>query len=599
MDGDELPTNSIDVEFADVTKHRTIRFSEQYGFTMADLCALVVVMSATTALNVPFTPRTPPLPHTHPHTHTLFTLPTAETGAVFASDQRLGPPDKASAHPDRPTVAAPSSIVFRGFGSSFTTNWRHQLPEGEVARAVAVGGTFAACATSADYLRVFCAAGSQALMVCLPGPVVTLAAEGQLLGAVYHRASPSGASQVMGYVLYRVGAAGFFTKLASGDMPLAAGSLLSWFGFSSNHTLVAVDSTGVVRGLAAGTGWEWVPLFDTSTDPLLADKPLTAWVIGVDGDQLMCVLCRNSTPEPKVLSAPVTSTLRMRLPLLDMKGRGGQEEAVVRDTLRLGHMQWATDVGLPLWADGTPEAGDPAASGTPALVRARTGIDKQTLRMIQAACKDERDARALELAARLHLPKSMELAVRVAQKCRRSQLAQALFDRHDRMVREQAKAAAAAAPRASPPRARIASSPPTSAPAGDAAAAAVAAAGAGTGTGTGIGASALAGRSSASARRKMANPRKRVAPPRRNSLVEDSAAEEAAPPSPPSASKTPVGRQRAANPFAKAVMASPSKRQRGDVFQALASGSPQKPKGKLSRQSSFSMAARQSVARRF
>jgi hypothetical protein len=45
-------------------------------------------------------------------------------------------------------------------------------------------------------------------------------------------------------------------------------------------------------GLSAAGGYSWFPTLDTASHPLVAKKDLTAWVVGIDSDKLMCVLCK-------------------------------------------------------------------------------------------------------------------------------------------------------------------------------------------------------------------------------------------------------------------------------------------------------------------
>lgn len=56
------------------------------------------------------------------------------------------------------------------------------------------------------------------------------------------------------------------------------------------------DSNGLVCALhmAGGSGGAWMPVLDTARHALVHNKDLTAWVIGVDGDKLLCVLCKVS-----------------------------------------------------------------------------------------------------------------------------------------------------------------------------------------------------------------------------------------------------------------------------------------------------------------
>lgn len=54
-------------------------------------------------------------------------------------------------------------------------------------QALALGGDFLAVATNKRHVRVFSLSGIQKNLFCIPGPVVSMAAEGQKLILVYHQ----------------------------------------------------------------------------------------------------------------------------------------------------------------------------------------------------------------------------------------------------------------------------------------------------------------------------------------------------------------------------------------------------------------------------
>ena len=57
-----------------------------------------------------------------------------------------------------------------------------------------------------------------------------------------------------------------------------------------------MTSEGLVMGLHPGSGYTWFPALDTGSHPLVAKKDLTAWVVGIDNSQLLCVLCKVGRP---------------------------------------------------------------------------------------------------------------------------------------------------------------------------------------------------------------------------------------------------------------------------------------------------------------
>ena len=202
---------------------------------------------------------------------------------------------------------------------------------------------------------------------------------------------------------------------------------------------LAYSSGGVVYSLqggmpfgAAATSWHWSPLLDTTTHPMVAKKGLMAWVIGVDMDKLLCVLCKATTPEPKANPKPVQTTMPLAVPLC---GRNAaNEDSLLRKRVYLQQLQWCLSSGVDVWTDDCPEkvglsldAVALAVQGQDALVQEEKDMDKALLRQFQAACKEEKDARAYDLATRLCMPASVDIAVKVAQQSRRTALAQALY----------------------------------------------------------------------------------------------------------------------------------------------------------------------------
>ncbi len=82
------------------------------------------------------------------------------TGAVFASKARKKIMEHNVRLPVLPgdvKVEVPSTVVFRGYGTALQATWQETLPEDEEAEVVAVGGDWAAVATSTQVCdRVGC-----------------------------------------------------------------------------------------------------------------------------------------------------------------------------------------------------------------------------------------------------------------------------------------------------------------------------------------------------------------------------------------------------------------------------------------------------------
>lgn len=272
---DEDTFHSVEVEFSDASKHRTVRFNDHYAFSMAAL---------------------------------------GDHGAFFAAPARTS--GEGGADDD-----VPSTVFFRPFsGWAHNSEWLAQLLPGEEAAAVAVGDKWAAVATSAQYVRVFRYSGLQVGVFAIPGPVVAVAGHGPLLAVAYHRGMPFAGRQCLGYCILDVtaceGEAGHATStalaasLASGDLPLRQGVSLSWFAFSDHGMLVAQDSLGLFQGALPLFGWQWAPILDTRSKIIGRTAGAYHWPVAVRDNKLMCVICKvrfargTALPGPRATALP-------------------------------------------------------------------------------------------------------------------------------------------------------------------------------------------------------------------------------------------------------------------------------------------------------
>jgi chromosome transmission fidelity protein 4 len=114
----ESTTSFIEIEFADIEKHRPIRFNDYTGFTMACMGSI---------------------------------------GAAFASPET-----------QEAGEATPSTVFYRPFDAwAPQSDWTVTLPKGEEATCIAIGNTFVAVATSKWLLRIFSFSGIQVTWPCL------------------------------------------------------------------------------------------------------------------------------------------------------------------------------------------------------------------------------------------------------------------------------------------------------------------------------------------------------------------------------------------------------------------------------------------------
>ncbi|XP_028257816.1 WD repeat and HMG-box DNA-binding protein 1 [Parambassis ranga] len=298
--------------------------------------------------------------------------------------------------------------------SSWDTNkeWMVDLPKGEDAKALCLGQGWAAVATSTLTLRLFSIGGIQREIFSLPGPVVCMAAHGEQLLIIYHRATGFDGEQALGVQLLQLSQRK--RQLINGEsLPLSHRSYLSWLGFTAEGTPCYVDSEGVVRMLNRSLGNTWTPVCNTRET--CKSKSDHYWVVGVheNPQQLRCIPCKGSR-YPPTLPRPAVAILPFKLPLCQTSTEKGQmEEQYWRSVLFHNHYSFLSSSGYEINEDGQNQS--------------QKEQQELLMKMFALSCKLEREFRCMELAE-LMTQNVVTLAIRYASRSRRMVLAQRLSE---------------------------------------------------------------------------------------------------------------------------------------------------------------------------
>jgi chromosome transmission fidelity protein 4 len=221
-----------------------------------------------------------------------------------------------------------SSIYFHRFESTVGNirdkDWHLTLPNDERALGCACGEGWAAVVTSRRFLRLYSSGGNQGRIHWLPGEPVTMAGRSRFLIVVYHEATPlPDGTQKLGYVFMDAQSQGRILHKGSLSCVSKASSL-TWIGLSSDQSVMAMDSDGMLSMLAS-TGsaaaeldsktshWEWMPVLDSVGLRKTAEDNF--WPITVYDGKLVCVPLKGGTRHPDATRRPVTTSLSVRLPL--------------------------------------------------------------------------------------------------------------------------------------------------------------------------------------------------------------------------------------------------------------------------------------------
>lgn len=97
--------------------------------------------------------------------------------------------------------------------------------------------------------------------------------------------------------------------------------------------LASGDSLGVVRVRVSELGGAWVPMFDAKT--VRQGGSEAYWVVGLDQNELHCIVCKESLPFPVSAPRPLLSGVKLKMPLVaGTDATGGElEETFLRTSL--------------------------------------------------------------------------------------------------------------------------------------------------------------------------------------------------------------------------------------------------------------------------
>ncbi|KAI4502565.1 hypothetical protein M0802_002477 [Mischocyttarus mexicanus] len=267
-DGEE---SSIEVEFHDVTIHRSMHINNYLNHTIAALSVNALV------LNCP------------------------------SSDD---------------TASKLVVVALQGWGSG-NKEWSIDLPEGEDGQCIAAGDSFVAIATSRRYLRIFMIGGTQREIIALPGPVVAMNAYKNHLVVAYHDGLGVTGDQHMGLLCIQI----FGTRLRNQKLsvPLCPSSDLIWLGLTDFGSPTIMDSEDILKIYDKKSSlWRVVCDMDRKGK----GKADHYFIIGVSEEQksVSCVLCKGSY-YPITTPRPVVTEISLTIPLCEPDSEKTEKES--------------------------------------------------------------------------------------------------------------------------------------------------------------------------------------------------------------------------------------------------------------------------------
>ena len=329
--------------------------------------------------------------------------------------------------------------------------WRHDVV-GERVACIAAGRSHVAVATDRTLRVLGAAGGTQRLVTCLPGPCAGMCAsrDGSVLAVVYHNGAPARIGERMQlFLAYQVLDMESGTILYQGSLPLASGEKLTWLGFSemgerdavcaAAPSLCFADSSGSVAMRMQHMGGCFVPILSRGDG--------RRWIVGVDATtrEVAAVTLRGGVAQPDATTMPSMTLVPFAPPTLgEAPPASGAEPGPATmasmlfaelASLEAGQIDAEVTEGL---LAGAAYAGNDAsslASGARRRTNTCVGeLDRQLLKLLLTACREDTLARSLELGALLRSSKALEGAVQLSNQLRLGALSDRLMALYDRQA---------------------------------------------------------------------------------------------------------------------------------------------------------------------
>lgn len=362
---DESTHDIVEIEFADASK-RTIGIKDHFGYTLSCL---------------------------------------TEVGVLLASPKKK---------------EHGSLITFRPFSSwSNNSDWTQYLHPDEDISVIALGQRFAAAITTPNGLvRIFSLSGIQTAIFGVHGHIVTAAAGDDSLVIVF--VEPD--SSVIKCELLGINGAGEVENIRfAGNIMLCANSRLEWIGFSKDTgELCSYDSNGWLWMLMdPKNGKRWVPVVQGAAKLGECDW---FWVAAATSTHVIGVPCLSTERFPSAKPRPALRSLPLSAPVIEKVSKSGKPKIIeryVRTRMKLIRATYAKAVAEDMYNSDDDEVADAEDE----VARMEVETDKCILAMMEDACRNEHNMRALDLATRLHSEVSFKYAIELAKHFKRSVLA--------------------------------------------------------------------------------------------------------------------------------------------------------------------------------
>ncbi|OJJ35702.1 hypothetical protein ASPWEDRAFT_40934 [Aspergillus wentii DTO 134E9] len=346
--------------------------------------------------------------------------------------------DNGTLFSNNPTDGSPATIFYRPH-ETWTTraDWRTQLPQGEMIRALALSDSYIVAVTTKDYVRVYTLFGTPFKVYRQKSPAVSCAAWRDYIMTIGNGPLGSDGTSTLRYTVENVKR----DEVCQNEDVVAVpeGTELQSVFFSDTGDPCIYDSEGVLLVLqhwrSQGQA-RWVPLLDTKQLERLAGgrKAETYWPVAVAQQKFHCIILKGGDKYP-YFPRPLLSEFDFRIPTSDAPQKDANEDedgsATRNDGARFEESFVRGSLLLSLFRDLLSST-NATPSQQAELARKEIEVDKVLLQMLAVECREgeDRGMKALELVGMMRdrNGKMVEAAAKVAERYGRGVLEDKIRD---------------------------------------------------------------------------------------------------------------------------------------------------------------------------